>query len=88
MMPYLLAYLPSRLAPGSNFYYLVLIFSLEFRFVADARLIDHLVIIMDGTIYFPPVYIKFRRQTARGMEANCKRNESRLEADWKWTFTS
>ena len=29
-------------------------FSLEFWFVADAKLTDHLVIIMDGTMYFPP----------------------------------
>jgi hypothetical protein len=50
-------------------------------------------------MYFPPVYIKFRKQTARGMEAewkwtargmeaDCKRNGSGLEVDWKRTLTS
>ena len=43
---------------------------------------------MDGTIYFPPVYIKFRKQAARGMEVDCKRNGSGLEADWKRTITT
>ena len=50
-MPYLLAYLPSKLAPGSNFYYLVLIFSLEFWFVADAKLTYQVVIIKDDAIF-------------------------------------
>ena len=45
-------------------------FSFEFWFVANAKLTDHLVIIMDGTMYFPPVYIKFRKQTSRGMEVD------------------
>jgi hypothetical protein len=36
-------------------------------------------------MYFPPVYIKFRKQTARGMEAEWKRTARGMEADWKWT---
>ena len=40
---------------------------------------------MDGTMYFPPVYIKFRRQTARGMEAEWKRTARGIKADWKRT---
>ena len=56
-------------------------FSLEFWFVADAKLTNQVVIIKDGTMYFPPVYIKFRKQTARGMEAEWKRTGSGLEAD-------
>ena len=56
-------------------------FSLEFWFVADAKLTNQVVIIKDGTMYFPPVYIKFRKQTGRGMEAEWKRTGSGLEAD-------
>ena len=59
-------------------------FSFEFWFVTDAKLIYQAVIIKDGTVYFPPVYIKFRKQAARGLEADCKRNGSGLEEDWKW----
>jgi hypothetical protein len=40
---------------------------------------------MDGTMYFPPVNIKFRRQTARGMEADCKRTARGMKAERKLT---
>ena len=60
-------------------------FSLEFWFVADTKLTDHLVIIMDGTIYFPPVYIKFRKQTAKEMEAEWKRTVWGMKVNWKRT---
>ena len=60
-------------------------FSLEFWFVADAKLTYQVVIIKDGIIYFPPVYIKFMKQTARGMEADWKRTARGIEVDWKWT---
>ena len=36
-------------------------FSYDFWFVADAKLTYQVVIIMDGTIYFPSVYIKFKK---------------------------
>jgi len=36
-------------------------------------------------MYFPPVYIKFRKQTARRMEAEWKWTARGMEADWKWT---
>ena len=45
----------------------------------------YIVIIKDGTIYFPPVYIKFRKQTASRMEADWKRTSREMETDWKWT---
>ena len=60
-------------------------FSLEFWFVADAKLTYQVVIIKDGTIYFPPVNIKFRKQTARGMEVDWKGTSRGMEVDWKRT---
>ena len=54
---------------------------LEFWFVADAKLTYQVVIIKDSTIYFPPVNIKFMKQTARGMEVDWKRTGSGLEVD-------
>ena len=41
----------TRLAPGSNFYYLVLKFSLEFWFVADAKFTYQVVIIKDDAVF-------------------------------------
>ena len=40
---------------------------------------------MDGTMEVTPVYIEFRKQTARGMEAEWKRTARGMKADWKRT---